>query len=304
MDMSSRHTLVAGVLLAALSFAPVCAVATEAPARPAMAVQAAPDQTPPRAIVNINVRPDGPLESERADDEAYLAALEAANAGGFAALQDHVPALMEAMARAPASYPVMREIDGGWLIRADDREEMMALAQHIGRVEEDRGGGDIKVVARPNVYPNIAFLLGSAAVERRDFAAANSVLDRGLALQPLDRMMLNEKLIALHAEGRWEDAYLLLKTALTAGDPLIDARPANLQRRLGYTLVELGRLAEARAAYEDSLVAEPGNATALAELEFIANAEAGRPNSSELEITAPYMPVPETADPAPGTAAD
>lgn len=298
--MRFKHTLVVGVLLTALAFAPCHAAPLAAPS----VVQDAPNPAEARPRVHINVQPEGPLASERADDEAYRAALAATNTGGFAALQEHVPALMTAMSHAPATYPARAEVDGGWLIRADDREEIMALAGAIGEIEGARGGGDIKVVARPNVYPNIAFLLGSAAVERRDFAAAHAVLDRGLALQPLDRLMLNEKLVTLHAESRWEEAYLLLKTALTTGDPLIEADSGAMQRRLGYTLVELGRLREAREAYEASLVADPGNATALAELQFIANAEAGRPNTGEVEITAPYMPVPAPAAASPKTVPD
>lgn len=293
-----RALFVSG-LLSALAFAPVCA-ATAGPT----AHGTAPTQTPAPSPVNINVQRDGPLPSEAADDDAYRAALEATGSGGFAALERHVPALMDAMSRAPTAYPVLREVDGGWLIRADTREEIMALAGAIGDVETRRGGGEIKVVARPNVYPNIAFLLGSAAVERRDFAAAHSILDRGLELQPLDRMLLNEKLVVLHAESRWDDAYLLLKKALTSGDPLIDAEPASLQRRLGYTLVELGRLREARDAYEASLVAEPGNTTALAELEYLANVEAGRPNTGEIQITAPNMPDPENKPATGGTPRD
>jgi tetratricopeptide (TPR) repeat protein len=298
--MRSNHIWVAGVILSAMAFAPCHAEAFAGPS----ITQDAPSPAESRPQVHINVQAEGPLASERADDEAYRTALEATNTRGFAALQENVPALVEALSHAPATYPVIEEVDGGWLIRADDREEVMALAGAIGEVEGARGGGDIKVVVRPNVYPNIAFLLGSAAVERRDFAAAHSVLDRGLVLQPLDRRMLNEKVVALHAESRWDEAYLLLKTALTTGDPLIEADPGSLQRRLGYTLVELGRLREARRAYEASLIADPGNATALAELQFITNAEAGQPNYGEMEITAPYMPVPETAPPVSDKAPD
>jgi tetratricopeptide (TPR) repeat protein len=286
--MDLRHRLLAAVLAVGLTTAPFTATA-----------QAVTEQATPSPRVQINVQQEASPASETPHLEAYNLALTAAQTGGFAALQEHVPALAEALSHAPSTYPVMQEVDGGWLIRANSRDEIMALAQRIGEIEQARGGGDIKIVSRPNVYPSLAFLLGSAAVERRDFAAAHTALDQGLALQPLNRLLLNEKLVVLHAERRWEDAHLLVKTALTANDPLIEARPANLQRRLGYTLVELGRLHEARAAYEASLIAEPGNATALAELEFIAGATAGQPDYGDVRITAPYMPAPgEAAPPA------
>ncbi|WP_291835967.1 hypothetical protein [Brevundimonas sp.] len=278
--MAFRNRLLASVLLSVLTFSSGLALAQSASPAPEAA----------RARVHVNVQADGPAEAERADNETYVAALNATQTGGFTALQTHVPALTEAMNRAPATYPVMQEIPGGWLIRADDRDEIVALAHRISGVESARGGGEIKVIARPNVYPNIAFLLGSAAVDRRDFAAAHAVLDRALALQPFDRMLLNEKLVALHGERRWDEAYLLVKAALASGDPLIEVDPGSLQRRLGYTLIELDRLHEARAAYEASLVSDPGNATALAELQTIADLEAGHQLEGDIQISAPNLP--------------
>lgn len=244
--------------------------------------------------VNINLVGEPAPASEKADADLYETALGDFNTRGFAALTPHLAGLREALTRAPAAYPVMSEAEGRWLIRTDARDEAMILAGVIGLVEQQRGGGDVKVVVRPNIYPRIAMILGSEAIERRAFDEAHRHLDAGLALQPLDRLLLNEKMVALHAQARWDDAYELLKTALTAGDPLLQANPALLQRRLGYTLVELGRLAEARAAYEASLETEPDNATALAELQFIADAEAGNPTYGDIQITAPLAPRPET----------
>lgn len=247
--------------------------------------------------VNISLSSEAAPASERADWNLYLAALNDFNERGFAAMQPHLAGLRDALSHAPASYPVMSEVAGGWLVRTDSRDEAMVLAHVIGEIEQGRGGGEVKVVVAPNTYPRIAFILGSEAVERRDFDAANRFLDLGLVLQPLDRMLLNEKLVALHGEQHWEEAYLLLKEALAAGDPLLTANPAHLQRRLGYTLVELGRLREAREAYDASLVAEPGNAIALSELQFIDDIEAGRPTSGEIEIVAPLAPRPEAKAP-------
>lgn len=248
--------------------------------------------------VNISLSGEAAPAAEQPDQALYLTALTDFNERGFAALGPHLAGLRTALSRAPAAYPVMSEVDGGWLIRTDARDEAMTLARAIGEIEQGRGGGEVKVVVVPNTYPRIAFLLGSEALERRAFEEAHRYLDAGLALQPLDRLLLNEKLVVLHGERRWEEAYLMLKDAFAVGDPLLTADPAHLQRRLGYTLVELGRLREAREAYDASLVAEPGNAIALNELKYIDDIEAGRPTSDEVQITAPLAPRPEGEAPA------
>jgi len=46
-------------------------------------------------------------------------------------------------------------------------------------------------------------------------------------------------------------------------------------RGIGYSMIELGDFAGARAAYERSLEVEPGNQIALKELEYIAGKEQG-----------------------------
>ncbi|WP_420472248.1 tetratricopeptide repeat protein [Brevundimonas sp. FT23042] len=280
--MRLRNKVLSALLVSVVALTPGLALA--------QAGQVAP--VTPRPQVNINVQADAPLPAEQEAHAAYAAAMGAAGTGGWPAVQAHVPALTALMGNAPATYPVMEETAEGWAIRADSRDEIMALARHIGDIEGARGGGDIRIIARPNVYPRIAFLLGSAAVERREFDEAHAVLDQGLALQPLDRYLLNEKLVALHAQRRWDEAYELAQGALTSGDPLIEAHPGSLQRRLGYTLIELGRLPEARAAYEASLVSEPDNATAIAELEIIRDLEAGHSLDGEVRIVSPNMAAP------------
>lgn len=283
------RSMLAPALLAALLIILPAAPVTAAPL-------SLPEQETQGPRVTVNLVGESAPAAEKADADLYETALGDFSTRGFAALTPHLAGLREALTRAPAAYPVMSETEGRWLIRTDSRDEAMILADVIGQVVQQRGGGDVKVVVRPNTYPRIAMILGSEAIERRAFEEAHRHLDAGLALQPLDRLLLNEKMVVLHAQARWDEAYELLKTALTAGDPLLQANPALLQRRLGYTLVELGRLNEARAAYEASLEAEPGNATALAELQFIADAEAGNPSYGEIQITAPLAPRPETTD--------
>jgi hypothetical protein len=266
---SFSRRLVALVALGIVSACPLV-IATGAVAQ----TSSAPRST---SLQNVNIRVEAadPLPSEQAAYQAYAEALTDVGNSSIDALQAHVPALVAALNSAPASYPVISETSDGWLIRADDRDEIIALAQWVGNIERARGATEVRVVARPNVYPGITFLLGSAAVERRDWDAAASVLDRGLRLQPLDPQNLNEKLVVLHALRKWDEAYRLVSAALASDDPLIDLQRPLLQRRLGYTLIELGLLDEARAAYEASLEAEPENDVARCELRLIADLQAG-----------------------------
>jgi Flp pilus assembly protein TadD len=63
---------------------------------------------------------------------------------------------------------------------------------------------------------------------------------------------------------------LALAESFEAGEQM----KAMALRGIGYSLVELGDLAGARQAYEQSLEAEPGNETARNELDYIAQREA------------------------------
>ena len=64
---------------------------------------------------------------------------------------------------------------------------------------------------------------------------------------------------------------------LTAAGPLpLTDGLGILHRRRGFSLIELGRLKEAREAFNKSLEYDPGNEAALRELEYIDGLEAGR----------------------------
>lgn len=225
-------------------------------------------QQPGRQIV---VGGDTPLPAAEAEDlAAYEAAMEAFQRRGFAGLNPHFGKLRRAMNRAPASYPMVEQVGDGWIVRSNDMADGLMLAM-TATVAAQKSSPDarVNVSTQPNVYPMIALLLGSAAVERHDYREAISWLDRGLALQPLERSVLTERIAVMHGQQQWDEALKAADAALASGDLLITIHPASLHRKRGFSLVELGRLDEAQAAYEESLNTEPDNAAALRELDYI-----------------------------------
>lgn len=216
------------------------------------------------------------MSAQEAADLALLdTALESFSATGYRGLASHIPALRAALDRAPAIYPVLEKRDDLTIVRADDMAKgmmLMLLASGIG----DEDGKSSTVVQHRNVYPTIALLLTSDAVERTDHAAALAFANRGLAMQPDHEMLLLEKGAALQGLGRFAEALALADEALANSDGIFrDYKPAPFHRRRGFSLIELHRLEEAKAAYLKSLETEPDNAVAKKELQYIADLMAG-----------------------------
>lgn len=240
----------------------------------AVTAQTAPERPGSQIVIGGG---DGSLSATEVGDLAiYQAAVEAFQRRGFAGLNAHLPKLRQAMNRAPSSYPMIEQVGDAWIVRSNDMAEglmlsIMATAAAQGSSADAR----VNISTQPNVYPMIALLLGSAAVERHDYQDALTWLDRGLALQPLEWQLLTERISALHGLQRWEEGLKAADEALASGDMLISMHAAPLHRKRGFSLVELGRLDEAQAAYEESLKSEPDNAAALGELEYIRGLRGG-----------------------------
>lgn len=281
--MSDRKSMLCTALLALLLTGGPVAAAAQSAAPPASA----------GSLVNVQLARGEPSATAALDQKTYDDAFVVFNAGGFAALAPHLDRLRAALKNAPLRFSALEDMGDHWVIRADDADAMTA-ARAVGARTLP---GEVKVLLVPNTYPRIAMILGSEAIERGAFQEALAYIDQGLALQPADRLLVNEKAVALLAQRRWQDTLTLLDEAFAAQDPMIEAKPAMLQRRRGYALVELHRLREAREAYEASLVAEPGNETAIREIAFIDSADEGRPDYGAMQITAPLAPKPEQTPP-------
>lgn len=197
----------------------------------------------------------------------------------FAELEPMVPDLQKVVANAPASWPMIDHQPGVTTIRVNDPEAALAAMLVVAASAEGKSGsGQGKAVAAFNTYGTAAFLLGTLAVERRQPEEALAWLDRGLAFQPDNLMLVTEKGSALILQHRFAEAL-----AFYDAQPPIDllagmANPdgeARLQRSRGFCLTELNRLDEAEAAYLKSLELEPDHGGAKAELAYIRKLKAG-----------------------------
>lgn len=228
--------------------------------------------------VSINVV-DGELSrQERRDQQLLERAMRDVQAHGFAGLDRHLEGLRRALDGAPAAYPQMEQRGKGeWILRSDDLGETMVLATVIQSMAGGEGVNTVTVRRQPNVYPLIALILGSEAVERRRLDEAVKILDRGLAMQDDDWMLLKEKASALQAGGRHDEALAVLDQALAADSLRILLNAGPLHRGRGFSLIEQGRLKEARAAYDEALELDPEDGHARRQLAYIDGLEAGQP---------------------------
>ena len=247
------------------------------------------------AQINIG---GGRLTAAEAEDLAlYDEAMGDFQARGFSGLEANLPKLRRALERAPEHYPVVEQSGDRWIVRAEDTADALMLSiMATAAANKASPGGQPRVDTQRNVYPLIALVLGSMEVERRNYQGGIDYLDRGLALQPMNWMLLSEKLSALHGLGRWEDALKAADDALASGDLLISTHADHFHRKRGFALIELGRLDEALAAYEESLKSDPDNPVARQEIDYIRGLQAGAP-ATEPEIFAPYAPQPEQTSP-------
>ena len=196
----------------------------------------------------------------------------------FAELEPMVPQLQKVVANAPARWPVIDRQPGLTTIRVNDSQAALIATVTAAGVAAKAGQGQSQVIAVFNTYGTAAFLLGTLAVEHRQPEEALVWLDRGLAFQPDNLMLVTEKGSALILQHRFAEA-LAFYDARPPMD-LLDtlANPdgeARIERSRGFCLTELNRLDEAEAAYLKSLELEPDHGGAKAELAYIRQLKAG-----------------------------
>ena len=128
-------------------------------------------------------------------------------------------------------------------------------------------------------------LAGFVHAGQKQMEAALPFLERAIAIAPYYPNPRTEKGFVLNQLGRHDEAIAIYREVIGLGERHPSA--AHLRgmalRGIGWALVEQGELETARQAYEESLVADPGNPTALGELEYIAQQRAAGAESTSGE---------------------
>lgn len=223
--------------------------------------------------------------SPEAQDRAIVQ--KVMGSGSLAAARVYEADLKAVLDRAPSSYPLIERTGERMVIRTTGSQAAL-MASLTAAVAHEKSGdsGKLNVFNEFNTYGMAAFLLGSLAVEARDPAGALPYLNRGLALQPDNLMLVTEKGIALVMMRRFGDALALYEATETVDSVAIAVDPqgkARLLRAKGFALIELNRLKEAEAAYVASLKLEPDHAGAKGELEYIRKLNKGA-QPTEIQI--------------------
>jgi len=242
------------------------------------------------------------LSAQAAADEKIVREVWAA--GTFEVTARRHDALLKVLDHAPAHYPSVEQISPTvTVVRAQDSSEAMALMLVAAAGAK---GAHMEVVEEFNIYPTAAFLLGSEAVEKNRPQEALVFLDRGLALQPDNPILLNEKAAAFEALHQPAQALATLEPWLSTEHIGAERTRARLLRGKGFALTELDRLDEAEAAYNESLKAEPGHPGAQAELKYIAGIRSGQARgavglqtSDKALAGEPVKPLPPPGQPNP-----
>lgn len=217
---------------------------------------------------------------EASDEATVRAAEDAFQQRGFEGLGEHQGKLLDVLAHAPDAFPAMERRGRTVILRPFRTERALILSL----MSADANPG-LKTVAVYDTYPMAAFLLGSLNVQLQRPEAAIAALDKGLALQPAEPVLITEKGAALILLKRPADALALYDPWLAQDDDdAADADRARMLRAKGFALIELNRLEAAEAAYRASLKLEPDHDLAKRELAYIARLRAGAP-PADVEMT-------------------
>ncbi len=228
---------------------------------------------------------------ERQDHDLFVQANAEFQRRGYPALAHRLPALRQALDRMPADYGQLVEQSGQHVVRVTDPGDVLIMMIGLSAAAAKDGGNAKGATALPNVYGDIALMLASEAVEARRYDEGIAYLDRVLKVQPKNWLLLVEKAAALQGLARWNDALALADAALADNDMLMVLHRGPFHRRRGFSLIELDRLDEAKAAYEAALEIDPEDANAKRELDYIAQLKAGAPPTAH-QVISPLSPTP------------
>ena len=206
-------------------------------------------------------------ELEQADRDRAVKALTAMQGQDLAAVDAMMLDLHAALARAPDA-PAKPELCGDSLeIYSDDLNDLLKTNALLAG---DPAVANLKGVLKGAMpYGSLGFIIGWIEYEHADYVSAERDYARGLLNAPADPNLEGQYALTLCKLSRPQDALASDDAFLAAHSDLSDLDRAALLRKRGYALVDLNRLDEAEAAYNQSLTLDPNNDTALGELDYI-----------------------------------
>lgn len=228
----------------------------------------------PALAANQTITAFQPSGQEAQDQAVVMKVMRSGSLQAAKAFESDLAAVLE---HAPAKYPQIERRGDMTIIRSTSGQGGMSGAILMSAINGKDGKAGTMATGF-NVYPMAALLLGSIANERRDPRAALTYLDKGLALQPDNMMLITEKGAALVVLQRFSDALEVYRSADTIDFVTKMLEPggeARVLRGKGFALIELKRLEEAEAAYVAALKLEPNHAGAKGELDYIRKLRAG-----------------------------
>lgn len=176
------------------------------------------------------------------------------------------------------------------LPRLGGRPVSASSTSHFGRqllaLRRDSEGPVPSVTWVSERVAYLAFLDGFCAVEAKNWKVALPMLERAVAMDPDNPTPPLEFSGALALVGRLEEGLRIADRVIRTADD--GCAVGRAWRKRGYILIEMQQFAAARAAYDKSLIVDPGNPIALSELKLIENA-IKRPGASQAK-PAPSQP--------------
>lgn len=212
---------------------------------------------------------------EKADHDLALKALQFLQEHDVASVDAMMPDLRAALDRAPDVAPKPERCGATLDVYSDNLADLLTASAIIARSPGLKGLSAGLRGAPP--YGSLAFVIGWVEYEHKDFAAALRDYGRGRLNAPDDAALVTEYISTLNQLGRAQEALDSDDAFVAAHPALNDHDRAVLLRKRGYALVDLDRLDDAEAAYDQSLRLEPGDSQALADLEYIKRQRASHP---------------------------
>jgi Tfp pilus assembly protein PilF len=126
-------------------------------------------------------------------------------------------------------------------------------------------------------YSRAWYLLAFIAVEHGNYADANSAIDSGLALDPDQPTLLNEKATIVQQLGRHDEAVAWNRKVVENKRCATTEQLSRAWRSQAVSLTELGRLDDAEHALDESLKVDPGNSNTEREFIYIQQLRAKKP---------------------------